>query len=548
MVRMRLALLSVALVVASIAAADDASLNSAPRSIDVIVTDRGGTRIAGLSESDFQIYEDGQLRNTAKFTPLTRPTDGSDLQPSRNILLVFDETSISLSARRTTVAALRSFVGTRIRPIDRVMVVTIVGVGGVFPATSWTSSKDDLLKALDKAEASSIGNKGYERNEAERNIEMTINDARQAETDNNGNPVPITFDAIMGHGRQYASVKQQEARAAAGALFEAFSYLGSGPGKKVAVIAGGGLSTRPGSELFQYIETLRQQAILGNLGKSIARNAQTSNPMSETTHYEITEPLREIARSAHDRGIIVYTLDSDTSGSSTPDVERTATRDSAEEFIGVADRLSGYQMLSGMTGGLTLTGRGESSLAEITSDLDTHYLLGYTQTLNDKGKLPKVAVKVNKAGYKVRYAFAGGPDTKDAIVQDAVIANQATGAVWTNDLNIALRKEQPQPDAEGRRVKLSVLIPVKSLKLVQEGTEVTGGFAVYISTGDERGNASAINRQKHEIRWPAEKLQEMLDKTIGFNVDVVMKPGRNQISVGVMDQRSQQTGFAKTSI
>ena len=69
MVRMRLALLSVALVVASIAAADDASLNSAPRSIDVIVTDRGGTRIAGLSESDFQIYEDGQLRNTAKFTP-----------------------------------------------------------------------------------------------------------------------------------------------------------------------------------------------------------------------------------------------------------------------------------------------------------------------------------------------------------------------------------------------------------------------------------------------------------------------------------------------
>ena len=109
-------------------------------------------------------------------------------------------------------------------------------------------------------------------------------------------------------------------------------------------------------------------------------------------------------------------------------------------------------------------------------------------------------------------------------------------------------KEKPEPDAEGRRVKLHVLIPVKSLKLLQEGGEVTGGFAVYISTGDARGNVSPINRQKHDIRWPADKLPEMLEKTIGFNVDVVMKPGRNQISVGVMDQRSQQMGFAKTTM
>jgi len=554
MFRVRFAFLLVALVVASSAVyateeiAVSAPRASAPRSIDVIVTDNRGNHIAGLTQSDFQILEDGKPCDIAKFAALSRGPDGSDAQPPRNILLIFDETSISLNARQATAASLRSFVDQRVRPIDRVMVMTIAGVGGVFPVTNWTSNKQDILLALGKAEQSTVGNKGYERRETERNIEQTITFAQQTEAANNGQPVPITFDTIMNHGRQYASLMQQEARAAAGAVYEALSYLGSGPGKKVVVIAGGGLSTRPGADLFQYIESLRAQAVMGNLGKSLAHGAQQSNPLSETSRFEITDTVRDIARNAHNRGIIVYAIDPDTSGTSMTEVERTSTRDTGEEFVGVADRLSGYQMLSSATGGLTLTGRGDTPLTQISSDLDNHYILGYTQSLNEKGQLPKTDVKVLKPGYGVRFAFTGGPETKDSEIQDAVIANHAAGAVWSNDLQISLLKEAPQPDAEGRRVKLRVLIPVKSLQLEKTGNEVTGGFFVYISTGDGAGHTSAVNRQAHDIRWPADKLPEMEDKTIGFNVDVVMKPGRNQISVGVLDQRSKHMGFAKTNI
>lgn len=528
--------------IAALAIADDTALTTAPRSIDVIVTDGRGQRIANLAESDFQILEDGQVRSLAKFTPLT--ADATDMQPRRSILVIVDELSISLSARRTIATALRTFIETRVRPIDRMMIVTLAGIGGVFPATSWTSNKDELLKALDKAEAASIGNKSFERTEAERNISMTIGYAKQAEAD--GNTIPMSFDTLMQSGRQYAGVMQQEARGTAGAVYEALSFLGSGPGKKIAIIAGGGLSTRPGADMFQYLESLRQQALLGNLGLSLGRGAGSANPLSEGSRFEITDIVRDVGRSARDRGIIVYTLDPDTTGNSLAQVERTTATDNTEDFVGVADRLSGYQMLSNLTGGLTITSRGP--IPEIAGDLDTHYLLGYTQTLNAKGKVPKVDVKVTKPGYRVRSAFTGGPDTREAAVQDTVIANQASGAVWSNDFPVTLFRDKPQPDAEGRRVKLVVLIPVKSLKLVQEGGDVTGGFAVYISTGDERGNVSPINRQIHDIRWPADKLNEMMEKTIGFNVDVVMKPGRNQISVGVMDQRSQQMAFAKTQI
>jgi len=545
MTRVRFAFGFALLVVASMVMADDVALTTAPRGIDVVVTDRGGTRIAGLTQSDFQIYEDGKLRDIAHFAPQTREAD-LDVQPRRNIMLIFDETSISLSARRRTVEALKAFVNTRVRPVDRVMVVTILGIGGVFPATSWTSNKDDILAALDKAEAATIGNKGFERRQTEDHIRQTISIVMQEEQ-TNGNLL-YTFDSLMQPGRQYAGIMYEEARAAAGAVNEALSYLGGGPGKKIVVIAGGGLSTRPGADIFQYLDGLRQQAMMGQFGQALARGAQTSNPISEGSRYEITDIVRAVAKSAHDRGIVIYAIDPDTSGSSTAPVERTSAADTTEEFVGVADRLSGYQILAGSTGGLTLTGQGTSPIDEISHDLDTHYILNYTQSLNAKGQLPNVEVRLTKPGYRVRSGFTGGPATKEAEIQDTVIANQAAGAVWSNDLAISLYKDKPVPDADGTRVKIVVMIPMKSLKFVQEGAEASGGFNVYISTGDDKGRASAINRQVKDIRVPADKLEAMKDKTIGFSVDVVMKPGRNQISVGVMDQRTQATGFAKTTI
>jgi VWFA-related protein len=522
-------------------AGESITISSAPRTIDVVVSDARGNRIHGLAQSEFAVLEDGQPRSIARFVEVANESGAGDNAPPRSILLIFDETSISLAARRTTVDALKEFVQTRVRPIDRLMVTTIAGMGGVFPATGWTSDKTGILAALDKAQAASIGNKGVERREAERHIQLAIDYDRQAAA---SGQTMITFDTLMQSGRQYASGQQQEARSVAAALSDALGFLGAGPGKKVAIIAGGGLSTRPGSDIFEYLEALRQQATLGQVSPGASIGASTANPRAETSRYEISESVRQVAQMARDRGIVVYTIDPDTSGSGTLAVERTDTADMNEEFAGVADRMSGYQLLSSMSGGLMFMGR-NNSITNIAQDLDSHYLISYTQTLTARGKLPKTDVRVKS--YKTRAAFTGGPATPEAEIQDTVIANHISPPP-SNEMHIALAQDPPTIDGDERRVKLRVLIPVKSLKLEHEGNEMTGGFAVYISTGDDKGHASAVNRQSHAVRWPADKMPEMMDKTIGFAVDVVMKAGRSQISVGVMDERSQQTGFAKTTM
>ena len=497
------------LIAASFASASDIADITAPRTIDVIVSDRGQNHIKGLTQADFQIFEDGKQRDIEKFAEQSYAAGVADTQPPRSILLIFDETSISLAARRTTVDALREFVNTRVRPIDKVMVVTIAGIGGVFPATGWTSSKEKLLEALAKSEAAALGNKSNARREAERQIQENMDVDRQSGVSGS----PITFGTLMQVGRNYALNAQRESDATNSAISQALAFLGSGPGKKIAVIAGGGLSTRPGSELFQYLEDLRQQAMLGQLSPGVQRGASASNPLGEVSQYDIGEKVREIAQNAHDRGIVVYTIDSESNGTSDLAVERTRVTNTSQEFAGITDKMGGYQIYSKVTGGMLLIGR-STAIPSIAADLDSHYLVTYTQTLNAHGNLPKVVVKVTKSGYDVRSSFAGGPPTTDSDVQETVIANHLVPKPVKNDMQIALANDAPVADGDNKLVKLRVIIPVKSLKFVQDAGEFTTAFAVYISTGDGDGNSSPVNRQTQQIRWAPDQMQKMSDKMI----------------------------------
>ena len=117
----------------------------------------------------------------------------------------------------------------------------------------------------------------------------------------------------------------------------------------------------------------------------------------------------------------------------------------------------------------------------------------------------------------------------------------------TNDLRISVAVGEPATEGDKRRVPLRILIPVALLRLEPEGNEVRGGFVVYVSTGTGSGSISNINRQSHDIRWPVGALEQARTKNMTFAVDVVLGPGTRQISVGVLDQRSEQTGFELVS-
>src|SRR5438067_13317621 len=97
----------------------------------------------------------------------------------------------------------------------------------------------------------------------------------------------------------------------------------------------------------------------------------------------------------------------------------------------------------------------------------------------------------------------------------------------------------PIVEGERRKVTVDVKIPIRKLTLVPDGTGVTGAFTVFIATGDSAGHSSNVTRQTKEIRWPADAVTRAGDRALTFRVDVVLEPGRSQISVGVIDEKSQ---------
>ena len=510
---------------------------TSPRTVAVVVTDSKGTRIHGLSAADFQLLENGQPKAIRRFSEST-PENGAEVR--RSVVILIDSSTLSIGGRRKSIAALRAAVPALIRPQDRVAVATITPQGGMLEAAGWTNDLSALAKALDRIESESLTPGFTSAERAEQEIRQLINDDRLA-----ADASQITFETLLLPARQYAEFVMLQAKHILDGVSDAVVHSGTGPGRKAVLLVGSGLPARPGADIFQFLENLRGQVLTGNPGAGIKRGAATASPMSELARYDMTSHIRDAGRAAFRRGVVIYSIDGEGWHGDTT-IERTGTRDLAMEGTTAIEKLAGYQLLSNNSGGVALSGGSATdAVALIGTDLQSHYALTFDQ-VPSATVVPRLEVKA-KPGYHTRIWFEGGAATKESLIEDAVLANHR-GVVASNDLQIALASDPPISEGLDRRVKVKVYIPVKSLTLTRDGGDYIGGFDVYVSTGDATGNASPVSRQKYQIRWPAAQIEQMREKTIGYLVDVVMRPGRTQVSIGVVDQQSQHTGFARTTI
>jgi hypothetical protein len=297
--------------------------------------------------------------------------------------------------------------------------------------------------------------------------------------------------------------------------------------------------------MFQYLDTIKSQAEQGMLGATLRQGAARSSPLSDSSAYDLTENLRGFAAEAWNKGVAIYAIDSEMGDSASTMVESQRTIDRAAAFTTTANRSAGYQMIADGTGGLAILARRPSeALEQVRSDLDAFYTIGINPPA---APATQNSVQLQSKGYKVRMTPGGTQPTPDIEISSQVVAHHLLKPD-TNDLGITLQAAEPVADGQKRRVALKVMIPIKNMKFVQEGNEVTGGFSVYIATGDQLGHASNVNKQSKQLRWPAGALQALGDRQLTFAVEVVLEPGRNQISVGVVDDQSKTTGYDRVSI
>jgi VWFA-related protein len=521
------------------------TVNVAVTNVDVIVTDSKGQPVHGLTKADFEVLEGNKKRNITNLSevsagvPAGTAVSLASSAPSRAVLVLFDNTSLTLAMRRNATDALKSWLTGQLRPVDRIAIVT--AIPSLVTKQPWTFDSRAANAAVDVVAGESTSVIEQQRREARARVDEVVHRAATA-----SQREEVKFDDATQAVRAYAASAKRDTQAVLSAMDAALTYFPPGAQKKVMIIVGEGISTNPGSDLFQYLNSVKMDIESGNGPSMLRGGARAASPLTEAGEYDISPAVRALTAAAVRDGVMIYAINPGQNENAAGQVMETAPTDLRSQFATSSTNRAGYEMIVRATGGTAFYGAPPAmALAQISNDLDSYYSLGFTP--GPASEAAGQLVVKSKQGYKVRAVRAAAPQSSDQKMQEAVLAHHVA-APMSNDLKIALAADPPVVEGQSRKVKLKVLIPVSSLKLDREGEDVTGGFVVYVSSGDEHGGATRVNRQEHQIRWPAGTFESLKGKTLTFAVDVIVPAGLTQISVGVIDQRSLTTGFDRVTL
>jgi len=192
----------------------------------------------------------------------------------------------------------------------------------------------------------------------------------------------------------------------------------------------------------------------------------------------------------------------------------------------------------------------QGAFASISRDLESYYSLGYRAGTERVDRQRYLTVKLkNRRDLIVRSRQTFVEKSLYAEMNDRVIANLLY-RVKENDLNILTRLGQALPTGDGYfKVPVDIQIPMSSLALLPQGdTEYAGGFDIYVVVANKDGDMSDVARKSHQIHVPAADIKTVAGKFYTYTLELLTEPGLNKISIGVVDQISNVSGFSREQI
>jgi len=503
--------------------------------VDVVVTDKAGKPVYGLKKDDFELYENGVRQPLSNFyevrpgdLPVPATAGPVEAPPppqvrARHIVIFLDDYSIEPRMRANVFAALNRFVDTQMHEGDSASIV------------SWSHSTQVLQPfTTDKFLLKDVISKMPQRSTIQARME-----------DQQVRSECLDASRVRGRGRQSAiddcamqieaRIDQQWAmeRDLLDAMRLTMASLSGMDGKKVMVIAGAHLPEVPGTGLYQLFNEL--------FGTSI-------NPRIRGNHRSQSVRITDVAREANANGITLYTIDTnDARNALGPDsVEGTSVD---EAFIDFSNTAVALQKLAQLTGGIAVSNTSNMDFAfdTVAQDLSSWYSLGYRPSDDKSTANRALRVKMKNPDYRVRTRQSYAMKSTEEQMTDRVTANifhDGMRSDWPVNLHVGI----PQRQGKLYRVPIEVKVPPSLTLLPAEGQKLAGGFDIYIVVGNDDGKRSNITKRAQPIVIPAAAERAIRMKPLVFNAVLMVRPGKNTISVGVIDQVTNVSGFARSNV
>jgi len=520
--------------------------------IDVVVRDKAGNPVTGLTKDDFEIFEDGKKQPITNLYEVRRNVDILTAQPTRpdetpsvatpatpveqrprKLILFVDSFSLQPSRKAPILAAVEKFIDRQMKPEDQAMLISWrLSVNVITP---FTSDKAAVKKGIAALALTPRG--PDEVSKLKGDIQELIKIAMS------GSPM-MTWGEARTKSLQYVdayaaglNLREEELLNDLGRMA---STLAGVEGKKVLVFAGENLPEHPGAELYRYVET--------QFAQHLDRN---SNPLdlqvlSGVTGNRMQQTITKVANQAGAYGVTIYTIDAaDTNSDFSAD--NVDTPDPSEGFSRYENTAAALQTIASITGGVAIANTTNFDLAfdTIGRDLDSYYSLGYKPRENGRSTR-KIVVKTKNRAYKVRTPETFILRSSEDQMKDRTIANLYADvpSAWP----VAIRTGLPKKDGRGIYAIPVQVVMASTLTLLPEGKNLVGGFVLYLTVGNVAGGPSEVMRRPETLRIPATAEAAVRAKPMTFTTTIRVKQGESMLSVGVIDQTSTTTGFARSKL
>jgi VWFA-related protein len=521
--------------------------------VDAIVTDKNGNPVQGLTRDDFEVYEDGVRRDITHFaeiahtrgnangTPAASSPQGEDTR-RRLITVLIDLGSLEPENRTAVLPQLQNFLTTNMRRGDAAAIFT--WGNSLTVELQPTSDPAAIANAINKVAAYTPKRTDWWRDELQFNIESLLynSDAHRGERADRGEgPEFVQAIAIA---RRSAERAVAEMRQKAEAMKSILATLRGEEGRKVLVLLTQSLSTNPAEEAFYFLSTYRSKF----------KDGTSLRPEQEARKYAMPNLAAEVAAAANSAGVTLYPIHTAGKFTEIGDVEANK----GGTHIGVFSqpprllreaptftdpRLLTLSAVSNETGGRAIAGSGnwKGAFDAVSTELNTYYSIAYSANGAREDRIREIEVRPKNKAYRVRTRRSLVEQTVATAMKEMVGAHLFQPGA-TNDLGVKATVGTATAAGENLIHPLTITIPTAKLMLVPEGTDLVGKLLIFVSFLRADGAVSSVGPQVQQFRFPAASLAKRKEVTV--KLDVSAEAAVGAMSIGVLDDPSQGTGFA----
>ncbi|MBI2212697.1 MAG: VWA domain-containing protein [Acidobacteria bacterium] len=501
--------------------------------VDVVVRDKAGNLVTGLTSDDFVILEKGKpqaITNFAEYresaapeaAPGTEPTSrpsGVTVRPPQKRYIAFFVDQLKLrdtQNRESFFRGLRAFAEDSMREGDEAAVfVWQTRVKTRLPMTADRATLFATIKSL----------------EEESKLQLDYTDIEQAELDfrerawagDESAATMIETDRRV--AAQRAFDLQQRKTHAINSVLQSLSGL---DGRKVMILATERLSKLPGLE-YGYSSTEF------NARRMIDSVVDEANASAVTIYGFFPrgldrDPFADTAGS--------YEAASGTAAGGPPASSYELLMNQSETIDSIATRTGGLAAVGGKIS--------EAALGNVARQLDNYYSLAYRASGDDRSR--SIKVKVNQPGLEV-LARNSVVDKSDAeVARDRMISGilfgTGTSAIPISVAQGAVRKKGLTTYA----VPVEITIPIAHLTALPGAKGHDGKFRVLAVAANADGDVADVAEKTQTFHIPEKELEKARSGAFTYSLEIVVRDTSNRALVCVIDDLDHDSGYAEVTL